>query len=160
MSHAQRLVDAGVEFRGIDRIDIPTVTALVRKHITGVPDFQMHDSEGGGVAISPAGEIIGAVVIGGATFETGRVTFLRDIVVVPEWRGRGLGTVLLNQIPKLFAADLIVGNCAPSAARLYANAGFTVLRPKVPLPFPMARTPHAIVFDNDVYPCAIYREIH
>lgn len=157
--YVRALGKVGVTFRDIDRPDILTVTAMVREHITGVPDFDMSEEEGWAVAIGPDGEVIGSVVIGGATFQRGKVAFLRNIVVLPEWRGRGVATVLLNLIPAIFPADLIVGNCAASAAPLYANSGFTVLQPGVPLPFDVGARPHSIGFDNDVYPCGIYREL-
>ncbi|WP_430336037.1 GNAT family N-acetyltransferase [Rhodococcus sp. ACT016] len=132
------------------------MTTLVRDHIVGVPDFQVKDDEGGIVAVLPSGEIIGVVVVAGVKFESTSVMFLR-VVVAPAWRGRGLGTVLLNMLALVLNADMTIGSCAPSEAGFYANAGFTVLRPNVPLPFPAGRNPHAIAINNDVYPYAIYR---
>jgi hypothetical protein len=51
---------------------------------------------------------------------------------------------------------LTLGSCAPAEAQFYQRAGFTVLDPGAPLPFPLGR-PVWLGNTNPDYPCSFYR---
>jgi GNAT superfamily N-acetyltransferase len=85
------------------------------------------------------------------------VLILTNLVVEPSWRGKGVGVVLLGVIPQLLQTSLTFGTCAPDTAAFHQRAGFTVLDPGEPFPFPFSKQATIITNSNPTYTCWFYR---
>ncbi|WP_216871020.1 GNAT family N-acetyltransferase [Modestobacter excelsi] len=136
--------------------DEAPIERLVQAHIAGGASFHFLPEEGGVAACDPDGQVIAGLVAAGAQFDSNVVIFIRHLVVDPAWRGQGVGVVALGVLPQLKRAALYVGNCAANAARFYQRAGYTVLDPGQPLPFPFGKQA-VLQLTNDQYPCWFYK---
>jgi len=156
MNYASSLVADGVTFEATTAEEKPSVLALVTEHIAGAG--HVIGEEQGGLVAKSEGLIVGALVVGAAKFTEDIVCFIRYLVVEPTWRGRGVAVVLLGVLPQLIGEDvsLTIGNCAVDAADFYQRAGFTVLEPGVPLPFPFGARA-MVQLSNRHYPCWFFR---
>lgn len=132
---AASLAEAGVTWREAERPDHPRIAQLVRTHIHGSgADWDVDRDSGGIVAVTGVGDIIAVLVVAAFTAGGQVVAIIRQVVVDPSWRGRGVGTVALGLVPQMLERHggrpaATIGNCAPLAARFYQRAGFTVLQP-------------------------------
>lgn len=96
-------------------------------------------------------EVIGALVLTAADFDGKCVMLLDAISVTPEWRGKGVGTVMLLAAQQLLPAQVFfaAGHCDPSVAGFFAQAGYTVLRPGENLILPVGDEPGLIDIGSD-----------
>lgn len=133
---ATELVNAGVQFSNDSRRMLPKINALLPMVSTVTP----HDSRGVAFATDAGGEVIAAMVFSAGEFGAHLVMLIDGIAVTPAWRGRGLGSVLLLTAQQMVSGHpaLVAGHCKPDAAPFFAQAGFTVLRPGVPMLIPGA----------------------
>ena len=159
LRYAQALVDDGFEFRPMDTSEDETVTGLIRATVPGAGSFTFDTHSGGIVALTSDQSIAGALVTGAVQFAEGPAAILRYLAVEPDWRGHGIGVVLLGILPQLFTDQPLVltfGNCAPTEATYYQRGGFTVLPPGLPLPMPVGN--HALLANTSQHqPCWFYR---
>lgn len=166
---ATSLVDLGVEFRPWQDEDTRAIVQLVRSHILGSEQSKLEDGSGVIVARDINQKVIGCAVLGlGVDDNSVLLMKLTSIVVVPEWRGKGLGTVMLGVIPQivpdrpgtdLSKSPLIVyGSCSIEGQLFYQRAGFNVQEPGLPLqlPFGNGATMHNT---NTEYPCWFWKVI-
>lgn len=160
---AQQLVHLGVEFRHAREDEKETVRSLVRSHIKGSEQTTFAEESGFLVALDTSQQIIGCTVVGlGVDDHKVLMMKLTSLVVVPEWRGKGLGTVLVGMlhqvIQNLPGVDLttspliIYGSCSVEGKVFYRRAGFDVLEPGQPLMVPFGNM--GIMHNQNVeYPC-------
>lgn len=155
LKRARPLVDAGFVFTTMRSEDRTVVQALITDHIAGQ---RLLEEDDGAIVARHGERVVGALVVGVVTFDEKKVAFVRTLVVEEAQRGQGLGQVLLGLLPQLMedGLDLSVGNCAEEGAGLYQRAGFTVLQPGVPLPFPFGEGA-LMQLSNEDYPCWFYR---
>lgn len=158
---ATALTAKGVSFRTSDHSDSNPILDLAKSQIPGIETHTIGDHEGGMIAESSEGELLGAAVIGVAQFGTTKTMFIRWVVTAPDHRGRGIATVLLGLAVHSGLVDdltIAVGSCSEEGAAFYANTGFTVLKPGVPLPIGDLATGSmgAVGLDNQVFPCAMF----
>ncbi len=84
--------------------------------------------------------VVGAAVVTPSRWADRAVGFIDAIGVDPAHRHAGLGSALLITALQLLPGDTIMsaGQTLPETAEFFAQAGFTVLRPGVPLFVPLA----------------------
>lgn len=160
LRYARPLVDEGVTFEHVGATERPAVAQLIRQHIAERERWRPDPAEGAFIALDPEERTIGTLVAGAAQFGGDIGLFVSYVVVEPGWRGRGVGTVLLGMLPKMLGGrgepTLTVGSCALDGARFYQRAGFTVLDPGEPLPFPLGDGAW-LANRNANYPCWFHR---
>jgi GNAT superfamily N-acetyltransferase len=93
------------------------------------------DARGVIVALHPADGVIGACIITAAQMEDQMVMFIDKVAVAPAWRRQGIGSVMLLTSQQLLPStvDFAAGHCAPELGPFFAQMGYTVLKPGVPL---------------------------
>ena len=163
--YAQELTDLGVAWRPMQRSDRPAIERMVRAHVEGAQKWSMETGAGAVVAIDANEDIIGAAVVMMVDFDGNVAALIQHLVVLPEWRGRGVGEVTLGVVQQLpgrvlapgRAVSLFWGHCHPSAARFYQRAGYTVLQEGERFPVPFAPDVE-IALSNPSYPCWFYRQ--
>lgn len=130
-SRATALMERGVEFATASHAHLASVNEL----LDGRTHVRHDDTRGIVVALDPSDGVIGAMVFTGAVSGPKTTMLIDAIVVSPAWRRRGLGAVLLRTGQKIMPAlpSFAAGHCAPDVAPFFAQVGFTVLRPGVPL---------------------------
>lgn len=132
----------------------------MRAHIDGAPaNWVVSDQSGLLVTRDRDRNIVAAAIIGAGGFTGGTVVCVQDLVVDPEWRGLGVGTVTLGVVDQLMEglvdqAKPVVyyGGCKAEAARFYQRCGYSVLQAGEALTIPFL--PSAIAVANPDYPCA------
>ncbi|MDZ8172706.1 hypothetical protein [Microbacterium xanthum] len=134
LEHAHALDTDGFVFRGSKPGDAASVTALVRAHLTGVPDFAYARSDGAVVVEAPGGGVVGvAVVRASLSPEQNVVVQVRALVTAPPHRNRGVASLALGVIPQVLGPDLvpqvIFGNASSAHAAFFQRNGFDVLQP-------------------------------
>ena len=159
LRYARCLVDESVSFDHVLAHERPAIAQLVQRNVAGAELWEPDGDCGALVAADTDGNMVGALVAGGAEF-TGKITlFVLYVAVEPDWRGRGVGTVLLGTLPQMLGERrgpaLTVGSCAQEGARFYQRAGFTVLDPGEPLPFPLGGA--WLANRNANHPCWFHR---
>lgn len=164
LRYARELMDAGVSWRQSGPEDWPVVADLIREHVLGAEEFHPQPDDPGGAVLTLDRDdsLIGALVMGAADFQGRLAVMVRYLAVSPDWRRRGVGAVSLGLLRQLLGTDadmirLTFGSCAAGrAARFYQHAGFTVLDPGTPLPFPLGS--QALLGSmSSRYPCWFYR---
>lgn len=127
------------------RLDTPK--EALRQTVVRILDRPRH---GRLLVATDAARVVGVAACSFAwPFEhAGRSLWLEELYVVPEWRGRGVGTTLLAAVHRLadevgaVAIDLEVDVEHERAAHLYARAGFSPL-PRAHWVRRIAPAPHA-----------------
>lgn len=155
-ARATALTKLGVTFTQDALSHLPEVNVLLQN--AGYTVVAPDDTRGTVVAFDPDGEVIGALVLTGADFDGKCVMFLDAISVAPEWRGKGIGTVLLLAAQQLLPAKVFfaAGHCDPSLAGFFAQAGYTVLHPGENLILPIGDDPG--LFDVGAEHAWFYRQ--
>lgn len=75
----------------------------------------------------------GAWVAGGELVRCGRIVEIANVIVLPDWRRRGLGTALIDHLCavarrlRVRRVQLTVDRANPAAVRLYTRAGFAAV---------------------------------
>ncbi|MDP2712552.1 MAG: GNAT family N-acetyltransferase [Solirubrobacteraceae bacterium] len=143
MQYAGELVAGGVTFRNDIAATDSRVLALIRTEVRGSGNFDPRVSTVTITAFSDTDDVIGVCVAGVHTLGDSREpwAYLWQLAVDPEWRMRGIGTVLLTMLPEVIVSltpaiarlNGIYGACAREDARFYQRAGFAVLQPGLPL---------------------------
>lgn len=135
---ASRLLDAGVQFVKDRTRHEAEVNALLPSRLRL---SLLNDDRGVVFAHHPTDGVIAAVVFSVAHFGDRLTMFIDWISVTPNWRGRGLGSVLLLTAQLLLPKhpDLVAGHVEPDTAAFFASLGFTVLHPGVPILIPKGR---------------------
>ncbi|MDR6912946.1 GNAT superfamily N-acetyltransferase [Rhodococcus fascians] len=130
-------------------------------YIDGMSTWSLdEDLNGVLVSVDRDESVLGVLVASAEQYARGNVLYVQHLVVVPEARGRGVGTVSLGMVEQLLPGTplaMIWGQCEPSATGFYERAGFTVLAPGEPFPFLMSDSPSVIVNSNPTYNCWFYR---
>ncbi|WP_082965402.1 GNAT family N-acetyltransferase [Gordonia sp. 852002-51296_SCH5728562-b] len=139
------------------------VEALVRENIHGVGStWTMPEGDGCAVALAQDGTIAGCLVMGLGQVGDDFLAIIQHLVVDPEFRGRGIGTVLLGIAPQLVrqfnggATAHWLGQCEESMRSFYAAAGFTALQPDEPISLPFAKG--LVGNGNPEYNCWFYSQ--
>lgn len=160
---ARSLVDEGFIFRSLTNNDKPAVSSLVRTHLTVPAGWTFPTDSLGIIVDDPRGGLAAAVVMQVMTIDDKTLVVVSHLVTAPEYRGRGLATVLLGMFDRVTSGagasppSMTVGFCAHNSIKLYRRAGFDVgvahSNTQVPegLPFPSMST------RNPDYPYPFYR---
>jgi GNAT superfamily N-acetyltransferase len=152
---AQALLEQGITFaRGCDRLDDVNELLPLAGHTVVGPD----DERAVVVATHPRHGLLGVIVCTGADFAGMATMFIDAIVVIPRWRGKGLGSVLLLTAQQLLpqTVSFAAGHCEPSVARFFAQAGYTVLSPGTHLLLPTGDNPGKVSVGTEH--CWFYRQ--
>lgn len=130
-----RMLDEGVQFRTDWTHHLADINALLPA--SARVSFQ-EDARAVVFALHPDDGVIAALVFTAAQFDGRLVMFIDWISVTPDWRGRGLGSVLLLTAQQLLPAhpDLVAGHVEPDTAAFFAARGFTILHPGTALLIP------------------------
>jgi GNAT superfamily N-acetyltransferase len=116
------------------------------------------------VALDSHGEVIGCATLGLSTDADGALAgWLGRLVVAPQWRNQGIGTILVGMVPKFIVSTsgvnvasapsfTIFGSCSTAGRSFYNRAGYKVFDAGTPLrlPFGNRATLHN---NNAAYPC-------
>ncbi|MGD7708130.1 GNAT family N-acetyltransferase [Microlunatus sp. Y2014] len=136
------LHDAGVEYGPATTAELSVLDGMIREHITGLEEWSSTRSDAGVAIARQGGQVIGGVVSHVMAFGDDMVVHLQHLVVSPEWRRRGVGTVLLGLTPQIVeraageGADrdaVFYGQCAPGSATWLHRSGYVVLQPGQPI---------------------------
>lgn len=158
-AYATQLADAGVTFDKMKTENRQAAEALVKERLIFDEPFRL-TQEAGGILATHGEALIGVAVAEAAQFGS-RVTMrVTALAVTPEWEGRGLGTVLLGMMHQLVPGrvQFLFGGCAPEAAQFYQRAGFDVLAPGEPMPFPFGSGAE-LASSNPHYPSMFFRSL-
>lgn len=165
---ATPLVEQGVYFRGFPAKELEAA-AVAEFNARIIDGPTRTDRLQGVAALDGDGTLIGAVTLGTelwtpeyAPHETVLNCMVRYLAVDPEWRGQGIGTVLLcimdqQGIPDSVTRRVFYGGCRPDAARFYQRAGFDVLQPNTIMPAPVLGRDEHLGNENADYSCWFIR---
>lgn len=135
LAQAQRATDAGITFRAAATpAERTEVQNLVRAEVAGSADMEVGENDGVVVALAPDQRVVAGLVVTGIKFPTRTLMHLRDVAVMPSWRGHGIGALLVLMREQLYRVDSTVGGCSPELAGFYQRCGMTVLHPGEPFP--------------------------
>ena len=146
MRFATQLVSDGFTFEQMKAAHRSDVEVLVRENIRGVsPTWTVPEEHGCVVALTADGSVAGCLVMALGQAGDDYLTIIQHLVVNPEFRSRGIGTVLLGVAPQVVrrysrdSASYWLGQCEESMRSFYMAAGFTALRPGEPIALPFAK---------------------
>jgi GNAT superfamily N-acetyltransferase len=163
LRYANALLGDGVTFPYQRATERPDLLELVRAHVPGAQAFTPDENTAAVLAVDADSTLIAGVAVVFMRFANAPLAaHVWQLAVTPNWRRRGLGTVLLTMLPRLAGAHgldtptITFGACDVPLADFYQQAGFTVLAPGVPLPVPLAGRA-LIANTNRHHPCWMYR---
>ncbi|WP_316313639.1 GNAT family N-acetyltransferase [Clavibacter michiganensis] len=139
------LLDAGTALRIAEHSDYDAVNALLGAEL--VRPVTPGDPRRVVVAVDAAsGRVVGAVVATLSGNGGRNIGFIDAIAVDPAHQHAGIGSALLITVLQLLPGVplMAAGQTLPPTAPFFAQAGFTVLRPDVPLFIPMADTTYKL----------------
>jgi len=159
-AYTEQLAKDGYQWRECRPDDLPQVEALVRAHVTGAEEWFV-DADSSGVMVFDAdGDAVGCAVAAATRFAEEYNVTIKQLVVAPEHRGRGIGLVLLEGIDALanFPGPVrFAGYCAAEHARFLQRAGYDVLQSGERL-MAAARAWTELTPLNPAYPYPFYRD--
>lgn len=158
-ARATALMASGIEFSSDYLPVLDKVNALIAP-----AELNEVDPQGVIVALHPQEGVIGVCVVTAAQMgedQSQMVVMIDRVAVAPAWRHQGVGSVLLLTVQQLLpsSVDFAVGHCPPEVAPFFAQMGFTVLNPSVPIAFPVQKHQkdlQPVQFPDDE--CGFYRQ--
>ncbi|WP_166996965.1 GNAT family N-acetyltransferase [Paramicrobacterium fandaimingii] len=141
---ALALTRLGVTFSHDPRPHLVEINALLP--LAGRTVLKDDDERGTIIAIHPRDGLIGTMVLTGVEVGGKCVMFIDAIAVTPEWRNRGIGSVMLLLAQQILPArvSFAAGHCEPKLAGFFSQAGYTVLRAGVKMILPFGDGPEII----------------
>lgn len=130
LSRATELIQKGITFYSDYTKVRDEVNALIAPAELGADD-----PRGVVVALHPTEGVVGACVITAAQMEDQMVMFIDKVAVAPAWKRQGLGSVMLSISQQALPStvDFAAGHCVTEIAPFFAQMGYTVQKPGVPL---------------------------
>lgn len=152
---AETLVDAGVTFQNAAHIDRESINSFLGQ--TAIGD---RDQKTAVVAEDEAGRLISVLVLTVARFDDYLAAFVETIKTEAQWRHKGVGSVLLLSGQNILPEPLgfFAGHCSLSIAPFFAQLGFTVMHPGVPLVLPSRNADPKVVAGLGEDECWFYRQ--
>lgn len=134
--------------------------------------FHVGDQDAGLVALNDAGEIVAALVATAVEFssdgESGQAPmalFLRGLATDPDFRGQGIGTVLLGMAPQILKQAGLPTRCRLIAqipeerATFFHRAGFQVWEHGTETPESVSQMMESLLPKVAQEPCLAFREV-
>ena len=134
--------------------------------------FHVGDQDAGLVALNEEGEIVAALVVtavdfssGGEQEQTPTALFIRGLATDPDFRGKGLGTVLLGMAPQILKQAGLPTRCRlithipQERATFFHRAGFQVWEPGTETPQSVTDMMETLLPKVAHEPCLTFREV-
>lgn len=178
---AQTLVDAGFSFDLLVDEGREETAALVRAAIdtpgassdpTVAPSaptgFAFEPQDTGLVVRDASGTLAGALVLTAVSYDNGTALFVRALATAPEFRSRGIATVLLGLAPQVLGQAglptraLLTGAAPEALAGFVHRAGFVVLENGDEPPFTFGGIEDELLASSATIPgdrCWFFKEV-
>lgn len=134
--------------------------------------FHVGDQDAGLVALNDAGEIVAALVVTAVDFSSGNqqeqsptALFIRGLATDPDFRGKGLGTVLLGMAPQILKQAGLPTRCRlitqipQERATFFHRAGFQVWEHGTETPQSVTDMMETLLPRVADEPCLTFREV-